>query len=116
MLYNFFCIIGARGHAAGDPSQVADYLRGVGHRLHNLQEARAVIQGIDMAALKLGIALVPQSAERFQHAGVVFKPLTDKLIKIETALFVRRDQMKGAMQDFVNTVLEELKPPKVESS
>lgn len=51
-----------------------------------------------------------------QYAGVILKPLTDKLIKIETALFVRRDQMKGTMQDFENTALAELKPPKLEPS
>jgi hypothetical protein len=51
-----------------------------------------------------------------QYAGVIFKPLTDKLIKIETALFVRRDQMKDVMQDFVNTALAKLKPSKVQAS
>ncbi len=75
--------------------QVTDYLSGVGHDLHNLHEARAIIQGIDLAAAKLGVALVPQSAARFQCPGVLFKPLTDKLPRIETALFVRRDQMHG---------------------
>ncbi len=33
--------------------QVTDYLSGVGHDLHNLHEAQAIIQGIDMAAAKL---------------------------------------------------------------
>lgn len=94
-------------------NQVTAYLSGVGYDLHNLHEARAIIQGIDLAAAKLGVALVPQSAARFQCPGVLFKPLTDKLPRIETALFVRRDQMHGEVQDFVNSMLAELNPPKI---
>lgn len=81
---------------------MSDYLHGVGHHTDNLQEARAIIQGIDLAAHNLGVALVPQSAARFQRSGVLFKPLTDKLIQIETALFVRRDKMHGDVLEFVN--------------
>lgn len=88
--------------------QVTDYLFGVGIHPYNLQEARAIIQGIDLAAAGLGVALVPQSAARFQRPNVLFKPLTDKLIKIETAIFLHRDQMHGDIADFVNSVLAEL--------
>jgi DNA-binding transcriptional LysR family regulator len=94
--------------------QVADYLHGVGHHAENLQEARAIIQGIDLATHNLGVALVPQSAARFQRAGVLFKPLTDKLIQIETALFVRRDKMHGDVLEFVNAALSELQAPKID--
>jgi DNA-binding transcriptional LysR family regulator len=93
---------------------VTSYLRGVGHDLRNLHEARAIIEGIDHAAYKSGVALVPQSAARFQCAGVLFKPLTDRPIRIETALFVRRDQMKGAVHEFVNAALTELQSAKIE--
>ena len=94
--------------------QVSDYLHGVGHHTDNLQEASAITQGIDLAAHNLGVALVPQSAARFQRAGVLFKPLTDKLIHIETALFVRRDKMHGDVLEFVNTALSELQTPKTD--
>jgi DNA-binding transcriptional LysR family regulator len=94
--------------------QVSDYLQGVGNHTDNLQEARAIIQGIDLAAHNLGVALVPQSAARFQRSGVLFKPLTDKLIQIETALFVRRDKMHGDVLEFVNTALSELQAPKTD--
>ncbi len=92
--------------------QVTDYLLGVGVQPHNLQEARAIIQGIDLAANRLGVALVPQSATRFQRPGVLFKPLTARLIKIETAMFVHRDQMRGEISDFVNSVTAEPRSPK----
>ena len=89
--------------------QVTDYLYGVGIHPHSLQEARAIIQGIDLAANNLGVALVPQSAARFLRSGVLFKPLTDKLIKIETSIFVRRDQMHGETNEFVNYAIAELR-------
>jgi len=91
--------------------QVVDYLRSVGILRPNLHEARAIIQGIDLAAANFGVALVPQSAARFQCSGVVFKPLTDKLIRIETVLFVRRDKMQGSIRDFVERAVAELKSP-----
>jgi len=94
--------------------QVTDYLYGVGIHSDRLREARAIIQGIDLAANNLGVALVPQSAARFQRPGVLFKPLTDKLIKIETVIFVHRDQMHGETSEFVNFALAELRSPKTD--
>jgi len=94
--------------------EVTQYLYGVGIRAHNLREAWAVNQGIDLAANKLGIALVPQSAARFQCPGVLFKPLTDKLIRIETAVFARKDQMHGEISKFVHAGIAELRSKKAE--
>ena len=94
--------------------QVTEYLHGVGINPHNLQEAQAIIQGIDQAASNLGVSLVPQSAARFQCPGVLFKPLTDKVLKIETAIFVRRDQMQSDVRDFVNWMLAKLHPERTE--
>jgi len=95
-------------------NQVTGYLISVGHQLRNIHEGRAIIEGIDLAAHKFGVALVPQSAERFQRPGVLFKPLTDKLIRIETVLFARQDLMYGDVRTFVNTALAELQPAKTE--
>jgi len=92
--------------------QITKYLKGLGVHSHNLREAGAIIQAVSMAANQLGVALVPQSAAQFQYPGVLFKPLTDKLVRIETAFFVRRDQMHGAIRQFANAVLAELRPPK----
>ena len=93
--------------------QITEYLYGVGIQPHNLHEARAIIQGIDLAASRLGVALLPQSAARFQHPGVLFKSLTDKMIRIETVAFARRDQMYGALTEFVQKAMAELKSTKV---
>jgi hypothetical protein len=36
---------------------------------------------------------------------VLFKPLTDDLIRIETTLFVRKDQMRSSVKDFLAVAL-----------
>jgi len=36
---------------------------------------------------------------------VLFRPLTDGLIRIETALFVRKDQMRASVKDFISLAL-----------
>lgn len=86
----------------------------MGIHSYNLQEASAITQGIDLAANKMGVALVPQSAARFRHPGVLFKPLTDRLLRIETAMFVRRDRMQGDVREFVDSALIALRPLKTE--
>jgi len=68
-------------------------------------EAHTITQAIDFAAHGAGVALVPQSASRFQRYGVSFKLLTDELIRIETALFVRKDQTRTSVKDFIAIAL-----------
>lgn len=53
----------------------------------------------------LSLLYPPQSASRFQRPGVVFKPPTDDLLRIETALFVRQDAMRASDKDFIAIAL-----------
>ena len=62
--------------------------------------------------------ILPLSAQQYEgwrmcRAGVVFKPITDQLMQIETALFVRRDQMHSTMQEFVEIALSKILPLKL---
>lgn len=62
--------------------------------------------------------VLPLSAQQHEgwrmcRAGVVFKPITDQLLRIETALLVRRDQMHGTMQEFVEVALSKFLPLKL---
>jgi DNA-binding transcriptional LysR family regulator len=59
-------------------------------------KAHTITQALDFAAYGAGVALIPQSASRFQRPGVFFKSLTDSLIRIETSLFVRKDQLRSS--------------------
>jgi LysR family transcriptional regulator, benzoate and cis,cis-muconate-responsive activator of ben and cat genes len=85
--------------------RVVNYLRTLKFDPRRFQEAHTITQALDFAAHGAGIALVPQSASRFQRPGVLFKPLTDELIRIETALFVRKDQMRASVKDFISLAL-----------
>lgn len=85
--------------------QIVNYLRTLRFHSRRFQEALTITEAFDFAAHGVGIALVPQSASRFQRAGVLFKPLTDELMRIETALFVRKDQMRASVKDFISLAL-----------
>jgi hypothetical protein len=50
-----------------------------------------------LTAHSAGVTFVPQLASRFQRSGVLFRPLTDQLIRIETALFACKDQMRTSV-------------------
>jgi DNA-binding transcriptional LysR family regulator len=85
--------------------QVVNYLLTLKFNPLRFLEAHTVTQALDFAAHGAGVALIPQSASRFQRPGVLFKPLTDQLIRIETALFVRNDQMRSSVKDFLAVAL-----------
>ena len=80
---------------------IVGYLRTLEFASHRFYEAHTITQALDFAALGAGAAFVPRSAQRFSRAGVVFKPLTDELMRIETAVFIRRNQMNETVKDFI---------------
>ena len=85
--------------------QIVNYLRTLKFDPQRFQEASTITQALDFAAHGAGVAFLPQSASRFQRPGILFKPLTDELIRIETALFVRKDQMRASVKDFIAIAL-----------
>ncbi|HEV2134297.1 MAG TPA: LysR family transcriptional regulator [Terracidiphilus sp.] len=85
--------------------EIVNYLLTLKFDPRRFLEAHTITQALDFAAHGAAVALVPRSASRFQRSGVLFKPLTDELIRIETALFVRRDQMRAAIKEFVAVAL-----------
>ncbi len=87
---------------------IVSYLRTLEFESQRFQEVRTITQAMDFVAYGAGVALVPRSASRFQRAGVVFKPITDQLMRIETSLFVRRDQMHSTTQEFVAIALSKI--------
>jgi DNA-binding transcriptional LysR family regulator len=81
--------------------QIVNYLLTLKFNPRRFLEALTVTQALDFTAHGAGVALIPLSASRFQRRGVLFKPLTDSLLRIETALFVRKDQMRSSVKDFI---------------
>ncbi len=93
--------------------QIVNYLRPMEFNPQRFHEASTITQALDFAASGAGVALVPQSAERFSRPGVLFKPLTDALMRIETAIFVRKDQMRETVKDFINIAMARVKALKL---
>lgn len=88
--------------------QIVNYLRTLRFDPRRFLEASTITQALDFAAHRAGVALVPQSATRFQCPGVIFKPLTDDLLRVETAVFARRDRMHSLVKDLIVAVLAKI--------
>ena len=88
--------------------QTVNYLLTLKFNPQCFLEAHTITQALDFAAHGAGVALIPQSASRFQRPGVLFKPLTDNLIRIETAVFVRKDQMRSSVKEFLAVALSDI--------
>ena len=88
--------------------QIVNYLLTLSFNPKRFIEADTITQALDFTAYRSGVALVPQSASRFQRSGVLFKPLTDDLLRIETALFVRKDAMRASVKNFIAIALSSI--------
>jgi DNA-binding transcriptional LysR family regulator len=95
--------------------RIVEYLRTVRIDPRQLKEALSIAEELDFAALGAGVSLVPQSAARFNRPGVQFRPLTDQLVRIESALFFRRSQMSETLKDFVAGTLARAEKMKLDS-
>jgi DNA-binding transcriptional LysR family regulator len=78
------------------------------------KEARGQSHAFEFAAQGFGLALLPRSAARVSRTGVVFKPLTDRYLAIETVLFMRRDQRSETIKDFIDDLVFRLQALKIE--
>jgi DNA-binding transcriptional LysR family regulator len=78
------------------------------------REVKSEAHALEFAAHGYGLALLPRSAAHISHAGIVFKPLTDRYLGIETVLFMRRDQRYGDLKDLVDDLFFQLLALKIE--
>lgn len=88
-------------------ARIMKYIRSLGAQ-PVFKEVRALTHTLEFVAHGFGLALLPRSASRVSHTGVVFKPLADRFLGIETALFMRRDQRHGPLKDFVDDLFSQL--------
>jgi len=93
--------------------QVMKYIRSLGVE-PIVKEVMAATHAFEFVAQGFGLALLPRSAARISHAGIVFKPLSDGYLRIETVLFMRRDQRYGALKDSIDDLFSRLLALKVE--
>jgi len=74
-----------------------------------LREVMSFTHTMEIVAHNFGVALLPRSAARLSHMGVVFKPITDKLLWIETALFLRHDYQEDRVERFLRQLMLQLR-------
>lgn len=92
--------------------QTVEYIEDTGaHPVY--QEMGSFMHAIDMASRGFGLALLPRSASRLSHPGVVFKPMADRFLQIQTAMFARRDLMHGALGNFILFLMSQLQSLKL---
>jgi type IV secretion system protein VirB4 len=77
-------------------------------RLRLEQKTNSFTHTMEFVAHNFGVALLPRSASRLSHTGVLFKPITDKLLWIETALFVRHEHTDERLRWFLPTLLSQV--------
>ncbi len=78
------------------------------------KEVKDTSHALEFAAHGFGLALLPRSAAHISYSGIVFKPLTDRYLGIETLLFMRRDQRYGKLKEIVDGLLAQLLALKLE--
>lgn len=74
-----------------------------------VHETASETQAMELVSHGFGVALLPRSLGRFLRTGIVFKPVSDLFLKIETALFARKDQRYGALQDKIKDMLSQIR-------
>jgi DNA-binding transcriptional LysR family regulator len=94
--------------------QTLEYIHSTGAR-PVLHELATLTHAIEIAAHGIGIALLPRAAARLSHPRVVFKPVTDRFLQIETAIFARRDLMRDGLEEFARFVSARLQSLKLDS-
>jgi DNA-binding transcriptional LysR family regulator len=94
-------------------SQVRKYIRGLGVQ-PIFKEVCARTQAIELVAQGFGMALMPRSTAHLSRSGIVFKPLADRYLKIETLLFTRRYQKPLVHQELIDDLVSRLQTLKTE--
>jgi LysR family transcriptional regulator, benzoate and cis,cis-muconate-responsive activator of ben and cat genes len=72
------------------------------------QEICSITQAIEVVSHGLGLAMLPRSVSRLSHSGVVFRNISDRYLQFETAIFARKDVVKGSLRDLFQLVVSRL--------
>lgn len=79
------------------------------------REVKSATHALEFAARNVGLALLPRSgAARLSYSGIVFKPLMDRYLGIETVLVMRNDLRYGKVKEVVDDLLLRLLALKLE--
>ena len=87
---------------------VTEYIQSTGAQVV-YQEVCSIAQAIEIVSHNIGLALLPRTASYLSRSGVVFKNITDRYLQIETAIFARKDIIKGSLKDLFPFVVSRLR-------
>jgi DNA-binding transcriptional LysR family regulator len=87
--------------------QVTEYIQSTGAKVV-YQQICSITHAIEMVSHGLGVAMLPRTASRLSHSGVVFKNITDRYLQFETAMFARKDVARGSLKDVLQLVVTKL--------
>ena len=93
--------------------KVVQYIRSVGAE-PVFEEVKSMTHTLGFVAHGFGVALLPRSASRISHTGVIFKSIADRYLRIETVLFMRRDERQGKLKELIDELLARLLSLKAE--
>jgi hypothetical protein len=74
------------------------------------RETASFVHTMEIVAHNFGVALLPRSASRFSHTGVLFKPIADKLLFIETSLLHSLYHEGNRIRWFLRELLLQIRP------
>ncbi len=69
-----------------------------------MQEAIQMQTIIGLVSAEMGVSLVPASLQNLQRAGVVYKPIKEATLQVETALVWRSQSPSAVLREFLQVV------------
>jgi DNA-binding transcriptional LysR family regulator len=88
--------------------QIMEYINGLGIEPH-VHGTACQTQAMELVSHGFGVALLPRSAGRFSRTGIVFRPVSDLFLRIETALFARKEQRRGPLEGQIEDMLSQIR-------
>jgi DNA-binding transcriptional LysR family regulator len=98
----------AREAHSGFYDHIMEYIHGLGiePRIHGTD---CQTQAMELVSHDFGVALLPRSVGRLSRTGIVFRPISDLYLRVETALFVRKEQRHGPLHGQIEDMLSQIR-------
>ncbi|ETX03972.1 LysR substrate-binding domain-containing protein [Candidatus Entotheonella palauensis] len=95
-----------RDLAPGEEDDIVTYCQRAGCDPQRLPGATQQLTVIGLVAAGIGLALVPASMQKVGWKGIVYRPVQDRMPRVELAMAWRRDAMSAAVNAFRDVVRE----------
>lgn len=82
---------------------ITDYIESTGAK-PVIHEVMSLAHAVEIVSHDIGVALLPRSAAGLSAMGVLFKPVSDKLLSMETALFYCHGRHDNRLPTLIRTL------------